>query len=128
MAEWTPHVLTAAGRRLQAKVEAGTPLALTRMKLGSGQETIDEVDSLVDLVAAEASFLVSSAEVKGEICAVRGVFRASSLDHGFYCREWGVFADDPDEGEILYAVLIDEKPDWIPSSAPTELTTSYVLN
>ncbi len=128
MAEWTPHVLTAAGRRLQAKVEAGTPLALTRMKLGSGQETLDEADSLIDLVAAETDLAISSAEADGELCTITGVLKTSSIDHGFHCREWGIFADDPDEGEILYAVLVDEKPDWIPANAPTELTITYCLN
>ena len=128
MAEWTPHVLTAAGRRLQAKVEAGLTLTLTRMKLGSGQETLDEVDSLTDLVAAETDIAISSAEADGELCTITSVLRTSSLSHGFYCREWGVFAEDPDEGEILYAVLVDEKPDWIPSNAPTELTITYQLN
>lgn len=128
MSEWTPHVLTAAGRRLQAKVEAGLTLALTRMKLGSGMETIDEVDDLIDLSAVEASFNISSAQVSGEVCTVRGIFTTTSIEHGFYCREWGIFAEDPDVGEILYAVLIDNKPDWIPANVPTELTITYCLN
>ncbi|MBR1760273.1 MAG: hypothetical protein IJ741_03735 [Schwartzia sp.] len=129
MSEWTPHVLTAAGRRLQAKVEAGlTPLALTRMKLGSGLETIDEVDNLVDLVAPEVSFPISSATVKGDVCTVLGVFSTANIEHGFYCREWGIFAEDPDEGEILYAILIDEKYDSIPANLPTELTITFALN
>lgn len=128
MSEWTPHVLTAAGRRLQAKVEAGLTLALTRMKLGSGQETIDEVDTLVDLVSVETELAISEAYANGEVCVVRGVLNTANLEHGFYCREWGIFADDPDEGEILYAVLVDEKPDWIPAHSPTELTITYCLN
>lgn len=128
MSEWTPHVLTAAGRRLQAKVEAGLTLALTRMKLGSGMETIDEVDDLIDLSAVEASFNISSAQVSGEVCTVLGIFTTTSIEHGFYCREWGIFAEDPDVGEILYAVLIDNKPDWIPANVPTELTITYRLN
>jgi hypothetical protein len=128
MSEWTPHVLTAAGRRLQAKVEAGLTLALTRMKLGSGQETIDEVDDLVDLVAPEVSFPISSATVKGDVCAVMGIFSTANIEHGFYCREWGIFAEDPDEGEILYAILIDEKYDSISANLPTEMTITFVLN
>ncbi len=127
MSEWTPHVLTAAGRRLQAKVEAGLTLALTRMKLGSGQETIDEVDDLVDLVAPEVSFPISSATVKGDVCVVMGILSTANIEHGFYCREWGIFAEDPDEGEILYAILIDEKYDSIPANPPTELTITFVL-
>lgn len=128
MSEWTPHVLTAAGRRLQAKVEAGTTLALTRMKLGSGSETIDEVDDLIDLVAPEVEIPVSSAQVSGEICTIRGILSTSNVEHGFYLREWGVYAEDPDEGEILYAILIDQRAEWLPAQVPTETTITFCLN
>ena len=128
MSEWTPHILTAAGRRLQAKVEAGTKLVLTRMKLGSGLETIDEVDALTDLAAAETEIVISSAKVLGEMCVIEGILHTQDLDHGFYCREWGAFAEDPDVGEILYAVLIDEKPDWIPANLKVRLDITYTLH
>ena len=128
MSEWTAHVLTRAGRKLQAKVEAGATLDLTKIKIGSGMETLDEVDDLVDLVAAETEIAISAVLVAGEQCKVTGILRTASLAHGFYGRELGIFANDPDDGEILYAILIDEKPDWLPSDAPTELTVTYEIN
>ncbi|MBQ9719755.1 MAG: hypothetical protein IJV64_03580 [Oscillospiraceae bacterium] len=128
MAEWTAHILTAAGRRLQAKAEAGSVLELTRMKFGSGTETLDELDEATDLSVVEAEVIPSAATVKGEVCTVTGILLTSRLSHGFWCRQWGVFADDPDEGEILYAVLVDEKPDWLPANAPVPLSVTYALN
>ena len=122
MSEWIPHILTKAGRKLQAKVEAGATLALTRMKLGSGLETIEEVDDLTDLVAAETSLSISSAQAVSEMCAVDGILNTANLEHGFYCRELGLFADDPDDGEILYAIMLDGKPDWLPANLKTSLT------
>lgn len=38
MAKWEGGILTAAGRILQAKVEAGALLKLTKMQLGDGSE------------------------------------------------------------------------------------------
>ncbi len=128
MANWAGGVLTAAGRRLQAKVEAGATLALTRIKLGSGQETIEETDGLIDLVAVEKEIPIGAATVSGEICTVTGILHASTLSHGFYCREWGVFANDPDDGEILYMITVDDQPDWIPASADTDISVTYAMN
>ena len=128
MAKWAGGVLTAAGRRLQAKVEGGLTLALTRIKLGSGMETIEEVDALTDLVAVETSLAISAANVHGEVCTVEGVLRASALDHGFWCREFGIYANDPDDGEILYMVSVDEQPDWLPSEAETDVSVTFAMN
>ena len=37
-----------------------------------------------------------------------------SVDEGYQARELGIFAKDPDSGEILYAVSYDEDPTYIP--------------
>ncbi len=128
MSEWMPHTLTKAGRELQAKVEAGTKLVLTRMGLGSGQETIDEVDELLDLVAQETSIAISSAKEVGEMCSVFGILDTATLEHGFNCREMGLFANDPDKGEILYAIMLDGKPDWLPAHLQTSLTLTFRID
>jgi hypothetical protein len=129
MSDWTNgYNLTAAGRRLQAKVEAGTALQLTRMKLGSGTETADEVDDLVDLVNSKVEIPISSAAVKGETCTITGNLLVDRVTEGFWCREWGVYALDPDEGEILYLITLTDKPDWIPAGAAVGTAVTYVMN
>ena len=129
MANWNAagYALTAAGRRLQAKVEAGLPLNLTRMKFGSGNETSADVDALIDLVAPEVSIGISSAEVTGEDCIITGNLLVNNVAHGFWCREWGVFAQDPDEGEILYLIALDDQPDWIPAGAEIGTSITYAM-
>ncbi|MBO6204932.1 MAG: phage tail protein [Selenomonas sp.] len=129
MANWnaTGYALTAAGRRLQAKVEAGVPLNLTRMKLGSGHETSADVDTLIDLTSPEVSIGICSAEVTGEDCIITGNLLVNNVAHGFWCREWGVFAQDPDEGEILYLIALDDQPDWIPAGAEIGTSITYVM-
>lgn len=130
MSDWNRggYRLTAAGRRLQAKVEAGAVLVLTRMKLGNGTETAAETDSLTDLVSPQVDFGIISAEVSGETCAITGNLLVNTIANGFWCREWGVFAEDPDDGEILYAIALDAEPDWIPAGAEIGTSITYTMN
>ena len=129
MADWSAegYALTAAGRRLQAKVESGVPLELTRMKIGSGTETGAEVDALIDLVLPEANVTISNAVVEGETCTVTGTLLFDTLDHGFWAREWGLFARDPDDGEILYMIALDSQPDWISANAEAGTSNTYSM-
>ena len=109
MANWTGDVLTKWGRELQAKVLAGTTrLELTRIKLGSGSETAEQVDNMRDLYDPKASLGISSVAYEDNLCTVTGIIITQGIETGFYAKEWGLFAQDPDEGEILYLLLVTE--------------------
>lgn len=75
MANWTSGALTAAGRALQLKVEAGATLELTRMKLGQASLSQDVIDGMTDLAASKAILAISSVVVEGETCKVTGILR-----------------------------------------------------
>lgn len=130
MSQWAGGVLTAAGRALQAKVEAGTtPLVLTKIKLGDGTESMDAVDNLTDLVGAKAVLGISSAVSEGDHATITGVVLSIQLQAGFWCREWGLFAQDPVAGEILYMITIDNQPEWLPAStAAAQVSATYAMN
>ncbi len=130
MGKWAGGVLTRAGRELQAKVEAGhTSLDITKIKLGDGMETMNDVDELVDLVASKVTLGVSTAEVKGQTATITGIVSTSKVEIGFWCREWGLFANDPDIGEILYMITIDEMPEWLPPSTESvQISATYAMN
>ncbi|MCR5175687.1 MAG: phage tail protein [Anaerovibrio sp.] len=128
MSQWAGGVLTAAGRALQAKVEIGATLSLTRIKLGDGTESMSAVDALTDLVSPKTVLGISSATAADGIATITGVMSASQLNAGFYCREWGLFAQDPDVGEILYMVTIDSNPEWLPASTQaSQVSATYAL-
>lgn len=117
MSNWNGLILTERGRNLQLKAEAGETLVLTKIKLGSGVlddgETLDE---LTDLKNVMQEVGISSREVTDDgYCKITGVITNSDLETGYYVREMGVYADDPDEGEILYAVTTDDSPDYLPA-------------
>ncbi|WP_298594729.1 phage tail protein [uncultured Mitsuokella sp.] len=129
MANWTGGQLTKAGRDLQIKVEAGAKLELTKIKLGDGTEGADGVDTLTDLVGAKAVFGISSIEAKDGMCTVTGVISSSNVTAGFYAREWGLFAKDPEKGEILYMIALDPTPDMIPpKTAALQQAATYAMN
>ncbi len=129
MANWTGGVLTAAGRALQAKVTAGlTKLQLTRIKLGDGTESGSDVDSMTDLRSVKSSLSISSIVHEDNMCTVTGLILTSTVSTGYYAREWGVFATDPDIGEILYMVSLDSVPDWVPpSTAALTVSAEYAM-
>ena len=123
MANWTGGVLTAAGKALQAKVEAGATLELTRLKLGDGTESSSAIETLTDLVSPKYSMSISSKSVEDNICTVTGIVLSSDIAAGFYAREFGIFAQDPDVGEILYMISLDPNPDYVPPSS-TQIVVS----
>ena len=122
--------LTKAGRILQAKAETGTPLKLTRFKIGSGQMTWEEADVAIDLKEPRESMGITSntATVDG-ICKVQCTLTTKGIQEGFYARELGLFAMDPDLGEILYLIALATEPDMIPpESIGAIITVDYSFN
>lgn len=127
MANWTGAILTNKGRALAAKVEAGTcKLELTKLKVGDG--TPSDLESMTDLASPKQNIGISSITPSeaGE-CDIECVITNKDLDKGFYMREMGIFATDPDEGEILYAVQTDTHPDYLQGKG-TSATLSIALH
>ena len=117
MPNWNGLVLTKKGQLLQAKVGTGVVLALTKMKLGSGVlPKGTSLEDLTDLVAPEQNVGIASKEVLTDqkMCKISATITNVGLSAGYYARELGVFANDPDDGEILYAVTSDSAPDYLP--------------
>lgn len=117
MPNWNGLVLTKKGQLLQAKVGTGVVLALTKMKLGSGVlPKGTSLENLTDLVAPEQNVGIASKEVLTDqkMCKISATITNAGLSAGYYVRELGVFAEDPDDGEILYAVTSDSAPDYLP--------------
>lgn len=113
MAEWNGGILTNKGRALAAKVEAGTcKLTLTKMKVGDGSPAT--IETMTDLASPQQIIAISSITPSDDgSCDVAGVLTNAELEKGFYIRELGIFATDPDDGEILYAVATAEKADYL---------------
>lgn len=133
MSNWSSTQLTDLGRALDAKVTAGTTLlSFTKMKLGSGTETAEDIPAMTDLVSPKLVLGISSCAVSASddtICELISVASSSDVEDSFVVRELGVFATDPDVGEILYAVMLDGTPDTMPNeNVSSPVTVTYQVN
>lgn len=113
MADFKGGVLTNLGKALAAKVEAGKcKLQFTKMKVGDG--TPSSIEPMTDLASPKKVLDISAVtpDPNGR-CDVESVLINADLGKGFYLREIGLFASDPDAGEILYCVAIANDSDYI---------------
>ena len=117
MPNWNGIILTNKGRVLQAKVEAGETLNLTKLKLGSGIISEGQsLEALTDLIRPEQNLgIAAKTAMENGFTKIEATITNAGLEEGYYVRELGVFAQDPDDGEILYAVTTDTAPDYLPA-------------
>ena len=116
MANWNGLQLTNKGIALQAKVQAGTQLHITKLKLGSGVVPGGtDIKTLNDLIAPEQNLGIGGKEAVDDYCKISSTISNTGLEAGYYVRELGVFAQDPDDGEVLYAYTTDGAPDYLPA-------------
>lgn len=97
-------VVTNKGLALLAKTPAGDPIPATRWQIGTGvlQEGQDEKD-LAALISPLKYIPIASCQNTGNHSIITGQFTNQGMT-AFSFEELGLWATDPDEGEILYAV------------------------
>ena len=123
MAAFPKMTLTNAGQALQTKVLAGATLTFTRIALGDGQLNGQPISPLTALISQKATVEVDSVRVVNTSTAqVAGFFSNADISTGFWWRETGVFAQDPDVGEILYGYTnAGDAGDYIPTVEDTRI-------
>lgn len=95
--------ITNRGRNLQAKAQTGTQLTFTRMGIGDGELGGSSIPDLNALKHEVLSLSLTELKVlTGGKARVRSILSNQEIVTGFYFREIGIFAQDPDLGEILY--------------------------
>lgn len=129
MSNWGKPVLTKQGLKLQAKVDAGNAMQLTKCRLGSG--TIgsgQQLENLTELVAPVQTLPIASVTYSDDshACIISAVTDNSTVTTGYYLREFGIYAKDPEDGEILYAVASDSEPDFIPAKGTSTVISQEI--
>lgn len=111
-------VLTNRGRTLQAKAQTGTELKYTRIGIGDGNLGSGSILDLNRLINRIKYLDITKIQRRsGGRAIIGGVLSNQELEQGFYFREIGVFAEDPDNGEILYCYAnARELAEYIPSA------------
>ncbi len=95
---------TNAGRALQLRALAGVQITFTKMQLGDGSLGETDYQTLTALISPKATLELSGIQIADGSATVRGEFNNANMVEGFYYRELGLFAQDPDDptNEILY--------------------------
>lgn len=115
MAGWNNATMTDVGEALQAKVNAGlTKLTFTKIKVGSGVSTTN-AQALTDVIASKWETTNFTVKRDGKIVTVDTFITNTGITEAFRMTEIGLFARDPDKGEVLYAYLTDSEPDRMPA-------------
>lgn len=113
-------IITDAGKKLQAKVLAGkTKYSFTKIALGDGFVN-DSTDykTLTDLKQRKADVAITGVTYSDDnTCSVSGVFKSTDTTTALYIREAGLYATDPDDGEILFAAHYYDSPTVFDSSS-----------
>ncbi|WP_234540703.1 phage tail protein [Paenibacillus pseudetheri] len=96
--------ITIKGLALQGKAQAGAKLEYTRVAIGDGSLNGQSMPALTGLISQKMVLPITRIRAQPPNKATIGsVVDNSSVTSGFYFREIGLFATDPDVGEILYA-------------------------
>ncbi len=129
MAEFSKLVTTKKGQALIAKNWAGTADRPSFTKIIASQQTL-KVEDLEELTALD---IVQEAEVSrvtrtNEVAVmVESAFSNKDLKTGYHMRVLGLYALDPDEGEILYSAAVElSGNDWMPPYNGVTLTGAYI--
>lgn len=119
MAGFNAAVLTASGIELNAKVQSGR-CSIVFTKAATGDGNYEDGENLVartELKSKKQEFFISSISVVNESTTVLRFIvtnhnNTEDLKHGYYIKEVGIYAEDPDKGEILYAIATAVENEW----------------
>lgn len=115
MANFDRSGMTQAGINLMGKAVGGATIQFTRLVLGDGTMT-GEILDLKGVVSPKQNVDVTRIERNNSQCTVGAELLTSSVKQGFFWRECGLYAMDPDQGEILYNYAYSTKSDYIAAS------------
>ena len=119
MYKWENAVITTRGLSLLAKLTSGNTLSLVRAVIGAGYVRPDilKYQSIVTDEKQELSFSAQSYPEDG-VCAVPVRLFNTGLSAGYTAKQIGIYAMDPDDGEILF--LIAQASDGEGTDIPSE--------
>lgn len=106
MAEFSKLVITNKGQALLAKMIAGEgSVEFTKVSASSTAYTDAQLEGLISLSNVKQTSLISKiTRTNGVAIKVEAAFTNTELTAGYYMKALGLYAVDPDAGEILYAV------------------------
>ena len=114
--EFSSFVITNKGQALMAKLMQGTGVAdFTAIKLSSQTYTASQLAALTSLSNVKQTAPVTKKTVVNTTSIqIEGAVDNTGLSTGYNINTIGLYATDPDDGEILYAVAIATTAGYMP--------------
>lgn len=115
MANFNPTIITDSGLSLIAKISSGSgQMSFTRICTSKSSYSVDEAQHLSALTTVEQETTIDKVEIINDTAVkVSAVITNKLLESGYYINAIGLYAEDPDLGEILYSITIAKVPDWM---------------
>lgn len=105
MNTWENTVLTDQGRALMAKLTQGHTLDITRAVTGAGFVTPGLLPKQTGVTDPKQTLVFRAATYpEAGLCKLPVVLDNEKLTEGYKATQVGVFATDPDDGEILFFI------------------------
>lgn len=124
MASFNKTIITNNGRSLIAKVISGDQIKFTKMVSSSRDYTSSDLSQLTDLSNVEQTIVISSIKKTSDSAVkITGIFSNKDLKTGYKFKTVGLYAIDPDLGEILYSVTTASSVDDMPANTGIGLSS-----
>ncbi|MCP3921900.1 MAG: hypothetical protein GY714_04865 [Desulfobacterales bacterium] len=122
------YEITTVGKALIAKAQTGVIIDFTKVEVGKGtlNGSAAELSGLFDPVSTnvkiqQKEYIQGTGNAKITI-----TYTNEDIGEGFYVKEIGLFANDPDVGEILFLYCYSSDADFLPASSSR--TVEQVVN
>lgn len=132
MAQFKNSVITEKGLALLQKVQQRTlKLTYTQITPGAGEYTgTEDLSGATALKDQRQSVQISSiSAVDSTTVKLVAVISNTGLEHGYRITEVGIWAKDPDEGDILFSLAVAEPngADYIPAETGGSISMNFEM-
>lgn len=121
--------ITKKGKALLAKAQLGTKLEFTKVELGDGQLSGQDSAFFNGLVSSKKVLPITKLKkiISSDDIVVGTTFTNQDITTGFYLREIGIFALDPEVGTVLYAYANSgTAAEYIPPVGGPDIVEKYI--
>lgn len=128
MAEFRTMVITNKGQALIAKMLAGKGnIKFTKISLSETTYSDAQILALTSLGGVKQTTGISKVtKTSSAAVQVEGAVTNSELNSGYYIRTIALHAQDPDDGEIVYAACGASTPGWMPPYNGVSTSGAYL--
>lgn len=114
---WENTVLTDQGKALQAKLLQGQTLKIKRVTSGASKVPIVDLRQQTNVTAGGYDITLQPSRTEGEKTILPVLLENTGLKESYDLWQVGFFAEDPDEGEILFCLSQASQAKHVPSEA-----------